>query len=83
MALILMNCLVQLRNQLTVSLLRQCYVGYQVLSPINNQSDSTNLKEGLRVLQLFYATVETERFILLLKTHRLRRRDLIRFSLPI
>lgn len=83
MALILMNCLVQLRNQLTVSLLRQCYVGYQVLSAINNQSDSMNLKKGLRVLQLFYVTVETERFIILLKTHKLRKKDLIRFSLPI
>ena len=68
MALILMNCSVQLRSQLMVSLPRQCYVVYQVLNAINSQLDSMNSKKDLSVLQLFYVTLEAERFIILLKT---------------
>ena len=54
MVLILTNCSVQLKNQLTVSLPRQCSAGFQVLHAIKSLSDP---KEGvLCVLQVYYVT---------------------------
>ena len=44
MVLTLTNCSVQLKNQLTVSLARQCSAGYQALHAISSQSD---LMEGV------------------------------------
>lgn len=64
MVLILMNSSVQLKNQLTVSLPRQCSAGYQVLHVINSLSDPM---EGVCVLQVYYVTMKTEIFISCLK----------------
>ena len=78
MVLTLTNCSVQLKNQLTVSLARQCSAGYQALHAISSLSD---LMEGvLCVLQVYYVTLETLRFIILFKIHKLRKKELICLS---
>lgn len=75
MVLILTNCSVQLKNQLTVSLPRECSADYHFLHANNSQSEC--MTTDFCMLQLFYVTMETERFTLtiVLRSHKLRKRN--------
>ena len=69
MVLILTNCSVQLKNQLTVSLPRQCSAGFQVLHAIKSLSDPK--KESYECCRY---TILLWKQIILLKVHKLRKR---------